>query len=70
MRLVATIKDSNRNQKATNFNYDQISLSIFWKTTYNQFRMASDKIYTQNTIRFFFGTNMGLFLNATWRQVA
>ena len=52
-------KDDNKNQIITNINYDQNSLSIFLKTTNNQIKKASDKIYAQMINRHFFGTKYG-----------
>ena len=55
---MTTRKDGNKNQIVTNNNYDQNSLSIFWN---NQTKMASDKIYTQKIIRYFFERKYGSF---------
>ena len=66
---ITTRKDGNKNQIVTNTNYGQNSLFIFLKTTNDQIKLGSDKIYTQKIIRLFFEQNMGLVLNATWQQV-
>ena len=56
--------NGNTNQIVTKINYDQKFLSIFLKTTNNQIKTASDKIYTQNINRHFVWAKYGSFLHS------
>ena len=48
MQLRQLLEPCDKNQIITNMNYDQNSLSIFFKTINNQIQVASDKTYTKN----------------------
>ena len=66
---MTTRKDSNKNQIVTNINYDQNSLSIFWKPLITKSKWHQLKFILKGFTGNFLEQNMGLFLNATWQQV-
>ena len=61
---MTTAKGGQKNQKATNVNYEQKLFSIFLKTIDNQIKNASDKTYTKQ-ISYIIRRNMEFFLNTT-----